>query len=128
MTPTLYILMRTDMASLNPGKAMAQAAHAANLFHATDARVLSDVCMENWWGDRGFGTTIVLGVTGEQLLDVVEGAVMADFAARIVTDPTYPIRDGVVTHVLPLDTCGYVFTPCRQDYPVKALEGLDLHP
>ena len=28
--PYLYILMRTDLPSLNPGKAMAQAAHAAN--------------------------------------------------------------------------------------------------
>ena len=30
--PVLYILMRSDMVSLNPGKAMAQAAHAANCF------------------------------------------------------------------------------------------------
>ena len=28
----LYILMRTDMDSLNPGKAMAQASHASNAF------------------------------------------------------------------------------------------------
>ena len=28
----LYILMRTDMDSMNPGKAMAQASHASNTF------------------------------------------------------------------------------------------------
>ena len=32
MTPVLYILMRTDMDSMNPGKAMAQASHASNAF------------------------------------------------------------------------------------------------
>ena len=32
MTPVLYILMRTDMTSLNAGKAMAQASHATNAF------------------------------------------------------------------------------------------------
>ena len=32
MTPVLYILMRTDMNSMNPGKAMAQASHASNAF------------------------------------------------------------------------------------------------
>jgi len=28
----LYILLRNDMASMNPGKAAAQACHAANMF------------------------------------------------------------------------------------------------
>ena len=30
--PVLYILMRKDLKSMNPGKAMAQASHAANAF------------------------------------------------------------------------------------------------
>ena len=30
--PVLYILMRNDMKSMNPGKAMAQASHASNAF------------------------------------------------------------------------------------------------
>ena len=34
MKPVLYILMRTDMDSMNPGKAMAQASHASNQFVA----------------------------------------------------------------------------------------------
>ena len=37
MTPLLYILMRNDMDSMNPGKAMAQASHASNQFVATTA-------------------------------------------------------------------------------------------
>ena len=32
MTPVLYILMRTDLNSMNPGKAMAQASHAGSAF------------------------------------------------------------------------------------------------
>ena len=39
MNPILYILMRTDMTSLNAGKAMAQASHATNAFIQESERV-----------------------------------------------------------------------------------------
>jgi peptidyl-tRNA hydrolase len=115
----LYILMRTDMASMNPGKAVAQGAHAANMFHEIMARrrvaknqhdkTYKDFA--KWQGDRMFGTTITLGVTGDQLLEKVAAARTAGFTSDICRDPTYPLRDGAVTHLIPLDTCGYVFGP-----------------
>ena len=52
----LYILMRTDLPSMNAGRAMAQAAHAANQFikeYGNNKEV------QKWQKDaNGFGTTI----------------------------------------------------------------------
>jgi hypothetical protein len=127
----LYILMRTDMASLNPGKAVAQGTHATNLFEK-DVRVLREgfpdapnvIAYEAWLGDRGFGTAITLGVTGENLRSIVDKAIETGCIAGVCTDPTYPLRDGDVTHLLNLDTCGYIFG--RRDYLVEILGHLDL--
>lgn len=63
----LYILMRTDMDSMNPGKACAQAAHAANAFvdfmHFSGLTTATTEKLCNEWREQtglGFGTTIVL--------------------------------------------------------------------
>lgn len=132
--PTLYILMRTDMTSLNPGKAMAQAAHAANAFHAaaTDGEYPL-AGFDDWLGLQyaqpyNFGTTIVLAVTTErELREVIDGASEDGFEAGIIVDPSYPVRDGKVTHLLPVATCGYAFTQCRKTHPISTLAGLNLH-
>ena len=68
--PILYILMRNDMDSMNPGKAMAQASHAANAFVANDIWEMEQmpdgiVDLKNQWQNettQGFGTVIVLPV------------------------------------------------------------------
>lgn len=108
--PYLYILMRSDLDSLNPGKMVAQGAHAANQFvHEVDT--LNDPLFQQWETSTpdGFGVTICLDVTGRELPTVVEFAKKAGFTAGVTHDPSYPLRDGDVTHLLPLDTCGYVF-------------------
>jgi peptidyl-tRNA hydrolase len=109
--PVLYILMRTDLASMNPGKAVAQGAHAANQFvYELQLREKEDVYYE--WEkstEKGFGTTICLSVDEAMMNKIVEFAVEAGYIAGIVHDPTYPLVDGKVVHQLPLDTCGYVF-------------------
>lgn len=112
----LYILMRTDLGSMNPGKAVAQGCHAANQF----------VFENQWQPDRtppkgfdqwqastpqGFGVTICLGVTGKQLQERVAMAKELGFKAGVTHDPSYPLRDGEVLHLIPLDTCGYIFGP-----------------
>lgn len=127
--PTLYILMRTDMASMNPGKAMAQAAHAANAF-VRDARD-EHYHIADWESStpQGFGTTLTLAVGSQEALeDAVEEAVADGFHADTIHDPTYPVRDGSVTHYVPVNTCGYVFTRCRITNPVPSLASLELHP
>jgi hypothetical protein len=127
----LYILMRTDMASLNAGKAVAQGTHATNLFEK-DVRILREgfpeapnvIAYEAWLGDRGFGTAITLGVTGETLGSIVEQAIATGCIAGICTDPTYPLRDGDVTHLLNIDTCGYIFG--NREYLAEILGHLEL--
>lgn len=109
----LYILMRSDMVSLNPGKAMAQAAHAANQFAqwAADDKTASKA-YHNWRSETGdgFGTTIVLDVINEKLLlETIDQLRSSGLIAGVVNDPTYPVTDGAVTHLLPINTCGFVF-------------------
>ena len=135
--PYLYILMRNDLDSLNPGKMVAQGAHAANQFtfqmgHLERwlARTQDSTLdppeapvplvkqrqwrlYDQWVGSTksGFGVTITLGVTEAQLRAVVGHikAVDGPMCADITHDPTYPLVDGKITHLIPLDTCGYVF-------------------
>lgn len=108
MTPILYILMRTDLDSMNPGKAMAQASHASNQFVATLPKDAHDIYNE-WLQCNGFGTVLVLGVTEVQMRTSVAVANVLDLVSDVVHDPTYPLRDGDSTHFIPLDTCAFVF-------------------
>jgi len=104
--PVLYILMRTDLASMNAGKAMAQASHASNAFwkHINDTYfdllVDEDTVgheierLANMWQletNRGFGTVLVLGVNETQMRTAVDIAEKLDYVAGVVHDPTYPI-------------------------------------
>jgi hypothetical protein len=136
--PVLYILMRTDLPSMNPGKAIAQGGHAVSHFMesmrqlgATDnvyqAAVVGNLLKE-WMGDRGFGTKITLGVTLRQLRFRMDLAAKLPFEICIggeIVDPTYPLRDGDVIHLFPLLTCAYVFG--RKAYLAPLLDGLSLH-
>lgn len=131
--PYLYILMRSDLDSLNPGKMVAQGAHAANQFgyemnrlveegyvdadnrdtepKLTDEQRRSVALFRQWETStrQGFGVTICLDVTGEQLPLVVEAAQAMGIPAGVTHDPSYPLKDGEVYHSIPLDTCGFVF-------------------
>ncbi len=116
MIPVLYILMRTDLASMNPGKAMAQASHAGSTFvHNAEPGYNVDEELFNAWQKetpQGFGTVLVLGVTEVQMrtaVAVAESFGVDKFPCEIIHDPTYPLQDGDTTHFIPVDTCGYIF-------------------
>jgi len=129
--PTLYILMRTDMDSMNAGKGMAQAAHAANTFAVEAGEDETNDAFFMWQcqTQQSFGTTIVLGVDNAgQMKDIVEAAREEGFHASVIHDPSYPVRDGKVTHLIPVDTCAFVFTPCRVSSPPPLVDRLGLHP
>lgn len=111
-----YVLMRTDMISMNAGKGHAQSAHAQK---AADTDIIKN---QVFGADRrtqyaiweamtpqGFGTTITLSVNAQQMYGVVSLMKAAGIPAGIVHDPTYPLVDGDVVHLIPVDTCGYVF-------------------
>ena len=134
MTPVLYILMRTDMDSMNPGKAMAQASHASNAF-VSNAEPGYNVDEElfNAWQEsttQGFGTVLVLGVNEAQMrtaVEVAESFGVDKFPCDIIHDPTYPLQDGDTTHFIPVDTCGYIFGD-KEDPLLEAIIGkFELH-
>lgn len=137
MDPRLYILMRTDLDSMNAGKAMAQAAHAANAFVVDVARVVTtpdtffNVAGFKEWAaqtDQGFGTTITLAASDEEQLNkAVASAKRHGLVADLILDPTYPVRDGHVTHLVPVITCAYVFVPDTRLCP-DYIAGFSLHP
>ncbi len=127
----LYILMRTDLDSLNPGKAMAQANHA---FGALKNRVRKTLTRQKdylrWEKQtvQDFGTVIVLGGNGRGIDEALHR--VKQFKLPVVSgwvrDPTYPVRDGGVTHFIPLLTCAFVFgtkTECE-----VVCGGFELHP
>lgn len=129
--PVLYILMRNDMDSLNPGKMVAQGAHAANQFTAFmdrqfDQSTDSTCAMYHEWLEQGkdFGTTICLGVDGATLSGVVQFLRRAGFPAEVTHDPSYPLSDGRTLHLLPLDTCGFAFGDKDALRPILSQFGL----
>lgn len=123
----LYILMRKDMASLNhTGKAIAQAAHAAN--HAAESiaqnqfgtAVMAQFSRWQKQSNQGFGTTLVMGgyhsryngdkpATIYDIRKTVGQATLLQYAAAVVIDPSYPLLDGSTLHNFPCETCGWVF-------------------
>lgn len=134
----LYILPRKDMDSLNhAGKMAAQVAHAAN--HAADQIQQAKFGPANrtaWMAwekstEQGFGTTIVFGsilntpLTIDSIRAIVQAAIAMGYAGGIVHDPTYPLQDGKVVHLIPIDTCGWVFGSKTGLEPV--LKYLNLH-
>ena len=122
----LYILMRTDMDSMNPGKACAQAAHAANQFVTLHSFTHTQLDKLRKWQAQtkyGFGTTIVLDAGAyNELEEYMEVASGSGLTHGKVTDPTYPVQDGQVTHLLPIITCGYVFGK-KDDPAIKSILG-----
>lgn len=136
--PVLYILMRVDLESLNPGKGMAQASHASNAFmkEINDGHLDSTLPepierLSNEWRlktNQGFGTVLVLGVNEVQMRAAIQVAKTLGFLNAIVHDPTYPLRDGDFTHFIPLDTCAYIFGD-KNDPMLQAVIGhFELHP
>jgi len=108
MNPYLYLLVRNDLHSMNPGKMVAQAAHSANQFtFETDAYLEHSINMDrpsepsdvviqynyNHWlaNVTGFGTTITLAVS---LLELQTAVMVAQSLPELrsgqTIDPTYP--------------------------------------
>jgi hypothetical protein len=78
--PVLYLVMRNDLPSLNPGKLAAQAAHVANVA----VKNANPKIRKEWESQtmQHFGTTIVLGAD-RKFLDTY-------MRVTLVWDPTYP--------------------------------------
>lgn len=139
--PVLYIVARSDLASLNPGKLAAQCCHAANDFmntlkkEETNFPDSNSVQVFNKWlkesSQHTFGTTIVLdGYNEENMKYIFDTVTSMGIDGRWVMDDTYPVKDGEVTHLLPINTCFWLFFH-GEDYEENALnfvKTLDLYP
>lgn len=131
MTPTLYILMREDLPDMNPGKAMAQAAHAQADFDAwVDTLSPNDQMLwriQEWKEDRTFGRTLVLSADLQFIESMMNKA--GWFGVGMTVDPTYPWRNfyGKVFTTVEV-TCAWCFacdlTPPDQ---IEFLKSLPLH-
>ncbi|MFW5872339.1 MAG: peptidyl-tRNA hydrolase [bacterium] len=100
----LYILMRTDLPSMNPGKAMAQSSHASNKFvfdvknknvkslSEEDEFLYGQAKLWQYQTDQGFGTVLVLGSKLKDIEKLMKIGQLPDsnyFCGQVV-DPTYP--------------------------------------
>lgn len=118
--PILYLIMRSDLASMNTGKAIAQGSHAANCA-AKKAEIENPSLYAAWAGQASgqhFGTVVVLSCRSlDMIRDLTEEAMaisvignnsLNETVAGIVLDSTYPLDDGAFRHHIPLETCGFV--------------------
>lgn len=152
MAYNLYILMRTDMASMNAGKGMAQACHAANDAVACVKNFIAHITSEEakefnsnrnnpiiagfeaWEKStevETFGTTLVFDAFNEETilaLDEEFSEVDLGNFSGVITDPTYPIRDGQITHYISIVTCGWVFCDEAVWKGNALAQTLSLHP
>jgi peptidyl-tRNA hydrolase len=100
MEPKLYIIMRKDIQDMNPGKAMAQAAHAQADFDAffenmrwtgapEGSSLRSFKAVNQWRDNRSFGVTLVL----HEPLETISQIVDTIRVSGVTVDPTYPWRN-----------------------------------
>lgn len=144
--PTLYIIIRSDIQDMNPGKAIAQGSHATSDFHNwaadTSAAVVKNfsaksppndahvkLCKQlcqsisNWQEDRSFGRVLTVEATFEQMQQIIEAP---GVHGEMTLDPTYPWRNHYgETFLSPEITCGWVFDMGHHDN--AALKSLPLH-
>lgn len=118
------------MASMTSGRTIAQACHAANQFtmrvmnkddnsyRGKDAETYFSDAREWHQEADGFGTTIILQTQKtvnqnkylKELVKFVKLEVPYIYSDFIV-DPTYPLKYGNFTHLIPLITVAYMYIP-----------------
>lgn len=125
----LYIIMRTDMDSGTPGKMMAQASHASNAFVKKAFDVGEDISEWTNQTNQGFGTVIVLdGGTINDIRHSIEILDQNGYVCDMVFDPTYPLSDGNFTHLIPVETCAYVYVhELNEQFAKMVLGNYELH-
>lgn len=93
---TVYVLLRTDLPSMNPGKAAAQVHHAGVQMmakHGSQALVKHYVADGVKQGANHFNTTLVLGATLPDIIRCGQSAMQLGDAVVVfntVIDPSYP--------------------------------------
>jgi hypothetical protein len=108
--PILYILMRNDLSSLNPGKACAQAAHVGNQMGCVfereahkDIIVSGALPLYRQWVKEGdwFGTTIVLSANIDQINKIMDNLFSSDKAGSFIHNDHSIYFDRIVDETYP---------------------------
>lgn len=148
----VYVLVRNDLPSMNPGKAMAQVQHSGvqmMVKYKNDKLVKEYVDKGIEQGADCFNTTLVLSASLQQIQNAVNIATMCNAVCDTVLDPSYPFfvepelaqfveKDPGVTRVGPAGnrelfvrpeiTCGWILLD-RNDPVMRSLVGaMPLHP
>ena len=118
--PVLVIVVRDDLDSMSPGRAIAQGSHATSEFHEhmfrlEDGQHDAKALFKKWQDGLDFGTTLVFQANAKKMSKVYLAAVESEVPAYGETiDPTYSVRDGSTTHKLSVQTCAWFFTGRKQ--------------
>ena len=149
-----YVIVRNDLASMNPGKAMSQCHHAGVQMMAKhgNKRLVQDYVKEGLaQGAVYFNTTIVLSACINRINNALLMAAPTDFVFDRVIDPSYPfiveseeianlipqtnttkiikvLNDGRVLMVREQVTMAWFLGDRNNEAFRKLFEGLDLHP
>lgn len=140
MGSKLYVWIRSDLASMTPGKAAAQVAHAAS---QAARSLFKDSAYIAWEEEpsleviqkgapsypvssyKSFGTTIVLdGGNGDDLESLYFTQLQIPFPngrSGLVVDPSYPLRDGQKMFFLQIPTCAWAFCEADMDTRTQSL-------
>lgn len=134
MNPRLYIVMREDLWDMNPGKGMAQAAHAQAEFDAYVERYVDTheglnkfdadfvPAVTAWKERRTFGTTLVLSAPLDDMGLITFNVNHYGY----VEDPTYPYRNYYGKMFTRKEfTCMWAFVYTEEE--IEYMKQFDLH-
>ena len=104
----VYVLVRNDLPSMNPGKAMSQVHHAGVQMvskYSTYPLVTDYIADGVRQGADHFNTTLVLGANLCQIYNTRIAAESRGYAYGIVSDPSYPfiVPDQELADLIPQD-------------------------
>jgi len=153
----VYVLLRTDLPSMNPGKAAAQVHHAGVQMMARHSRsqLVQDYVTDGLaQGAVSFNTTLVLGATMQDITDrrlAAEAVGDDSIVFNTITDPSYPflvenmeiaalipqdastkiirvLDNGKVLMVRPEVTCAWFCGDRNNSQFCSLFDGFNLHP
>jgi peptidyl-tRNA hydrolase len=104
----VYVLSRTDLPSMTPGKMAAQVHHAGVQMiskHGKDKLVQEYINGGNAAGADYFNTTLVLGATLNDIFNTKLAAKFAGYPHGIIVDPSYPfiVPNQELANLIPQD-------------------------
>jgi len=125
-----YVITRTDLESLNNGKAQAHAHHAGTMMVfsiQSKGKPLHKKWLKSWAKEaNGAGTCIVLGGTDEAMKVAVARAQAAGLPAGVWRDPTFPSTTDRGVFLVPMDVSAWFLAPKSK---LKEILGeFNLHP